>query len=74
MAVGLWQCLSLGQLGVALRPGEGTAVGAGLRGDGLTAWQGGVVVVVAEVGGGRGSVAVGRPVAGRAAGNDGGGV
>lgn len=75
LAVGLWQCLSLGQLGVALRPGEGAAVGAGLRGDGLAAWQGGVVVV-AEVGGGRGSVALVRPIAGHAAGggNDGGGV
>lgn len=74
LAVGLWQCLSLGQLGVALRPGEGAAVGAGLRRDGLAAWQGGVVV--AEVGGGRSSVAVRQPVAGRAAGgsNDGGGV
>lgn len=75
LAVGLRQRLSLGQLGVALWPGKGAPIGAGLRGDGLPAWQGGVVVV-AVVGRGGGSVVVGRSVAGRAArgGDDGGSV
>lgn len=74
LAVCLRQRLSLGQLGVTLWPGKGASIGAGLRGDGLPAWQGGVVVTV--VGGGGGTVVVGWSVAGRAArgGDDGGGV
>lgn len=75
LAVCLWQRLSLGQLSVALWPGQGAPIGAGLRGDGLPTWQGGVVVV-AEVSRGGGSMVVGRSVASRAArsGDDGGGV
>lgn len=75
LAVGLRQHLSLGQLGVTLWSGKGTPVGAGLRGDGLSSWQGGIVVV-AVVGGSGGSVVAGRAVAGHAAsgGNYGGSV
>lgn len=77
LAVGLRQHLSVGQLGVALRSGEGAPAGAGLRGEGPARQT--AVVVVAVVGGGGGSVVVrvlvvGRPVASCAArGSDDGG-
>lgn len=69
LAVGLWQRLGLGQLGVALRPGQGAAVGAG-----ALAVRQRVAVAVAEVVGRGGAVALRRPVARRAAGgrDDGG--
>ncbi|KAI9516491.1 hypothetical protein NQZ68_015993, partial [Dissostichus eleginoides] len=44
LAVGLREHLGLGQLAVALWPGEGAAVGAGLRGEGPPPRQGAVVV------------------------------
>lgn len=71
LAVGLRQHLSVGQLGVTLRSGEGAPAGAGLRGEG-PARQTAVVVAVVGGGWGGGSVVVrvlvaGRPVASCAA-------
>lgn len=71
LAVGLQQHLSVGQLGVTLRSGEGGTAAGGLRGDGPTR-QTAVVVAVVRGGGGGGSVMVrlmlvGRPVASCAA-------
>lgn len=73
LTVGLRQSLDLGQLGVALRSGQGAPISAGLRREGLPAGQGGVVAVAVMGGGGR-SVMAGWPVSGRAArgGDDGG--
>lgn len=85
LAVGLQQHLSVGQLGVTLRSGEGATAAGGLRGDGPTRQAAAVVVAVVRGGGGGGGgggsvmvrvMVVGRPVASCAArgGDDGGGV
>lgn len=73
LAVGLWQRLGLGQLGVALRPGHVATVGADLGSAGaLAAWQRAAVAVAKVVWRG-GAVALRRPVACRAASCDDGG-
>lgn len=60
------QRLCLRQLGVALGSGHGTAIAAGLGGQRLFTWQGGVVVV-AVMGGSGGPLVAGRSIAGIAA-------
>lgn len=76
LAVGLWQRLGLGQLGVALRPGHRGAVGTDLGCAGALAARQRAAVAVAKVVWCGGAVALRRPVARHAAGgrDDGGGV
>lgn len=76
LAVGLWQHLGLGQLGVALWPGHVGAVGANVCSTGALAPRQRATVTVAEVVWRGGAMALRWPVARRAPGgcDDGGGV